>query len=176
MARWIAKCSPGLIAALSLAALFALDLDGGDAERAQEALQYRGVLRAADGQPIMGAHVIGVELWDAAHAGERLCSVSPQSIAVEHGQFSLALSGDCAYAFGRGRSAWADLVVDGERLSPRAQLLSPAPRKEERRDGAVAPAASDVTNPVTQPGSTEPAAAPSGEGDEPVLTGAAFRI
>ena len=170
MASLIVKGRPGVIAMLSIGALIAWDLHAtGGEERAQDALKYRGVLRAADGQPIMGAHVIGLELWDAAQAGARLCAVSPQAIEVERGQFSLELSGDCAHAFGRGRGAWADLVVDGERLLPRAQLVSPRPPRNEeleRKDGAVTPPANELTEPALQPHRVEPLtpAAASGDG------------
>jgi hypothetical protein len=115
-------------------------------ERKIDPLHYRGELRAADGQPIMGAHVIGVELWDAAEHGERLCVVQAQSIAVERGQFSLLLSDACPAALQRGRSVWADLEVDGERLSPRAQLGTPhgAAPDGTRSADTLAPAGSDT--------------------------------
>ena len=121
-------------------------------EPASAALHYLGELRAGDGLPVMGAHVIGVELWDAARDGARLCAVGAQAIEVDHGQFSLALSEDCAAAFGHGRAAWADLQVDGERLSPRAPLVTPhvqptKPRQDEpwaAPSDALQPAAADV--------------------------------
>lgn len=147
MARWIDKGSPAVIAALSLSALVMFELRAPEAP-VPEALRYRGELRASDGLPIMGAHVIGVELWDAAQEGERLCTVSPQAIEVDHGQFSLALTQDCADAFRRGRDAWADLQVDGEHLSPRAQLVSPRARPSKVQD---APAPSLPEDAAPQP-------------------------
>jgi hypothetical protein len=119
----INKSPPAVIVVLGIATLVALDWQSAP-ERVVEPLHYRGELRAADGQPIMGAHVIGVELWDAAERGKRLCSVQAQSIAVDRGQFKVLLSDACTGELARGRAAWADLEVDGERLSPRAQLMS----------------------------------------------------
>ena len=119
------KGHPAVIVVLGIGALVAWDVQSAS-ERKVEPLHYRGALRAADGQPIMGAHSIGIELWDSAEHGERLCAVQPQSIAVERGAFSLQLSEACAGALQHGRGAWADLEVDGERLLPRAQLLTPS--------------------------------------------------
>ena len=145
MSSTINKAHPVVIVVLGIGALLALDLQSAS-ERTVEPLHYRGELRAADGQPIMGAHVIGVELWDAAERGKRLCSVQAQSIAVERGQFSLLLSDACTGALARGRGAWADLEVDGERLSPRAQLLSPqAAGKDGARGNSVTPVGSDTS-------------------------------
>jgi hypothetical protein len=144
MTRMIDKVHPAVIVVLGIGALVALDLQSGS-ERKVEPLHYRGELRAADGQPIMGSHVIGVELWDSAERGERLCAVQAQPIAVERGAFNLLLSDACTGALQHGRGAWADLEVDGERLLPRAQLVKPhgvAPDSVQSGD-TVAPVGSD---------------------------------
>lgn len=162
MARIIDKAHPAVIVVLGISVLVALELQS-TSERKAEPLHYRGELRASDGRPIMGAHVIGVELWNAAEDGERLCAVQPQSISVDHGQFSLQLTDACAGALQRGRGAWADLQVDGERLLPRAQLMAAQISAQD----SPAPVVSEPTPVVPRAQGAEDPAAPSGGVSEP---------
>ncbi|MET0387603.1 MAG: hypothetical protein ABW321_16660 [Polyangiales bacterium] len=130
-------------AALSVAGLAAFELQAPTLARESDALKYVGVLHASNGEAVSGQHAIGIEVWDDASAGRRLCVIAPQAIEVSDGHFSLELSSACLGAVQHGTGLWTEVRIDGEHLLPRAALGSShvPPARDKQPTPAQQPAA-----------------------------------
>jgi hypothetical protein len=80
---------------------------------AAQALTYSGVLTDGAGNPLPGPKNIEVQLYDAATAGNMLCSVGPASVPLTAGAFQVALPGSCASAIHADPDVWVDVFVEG---------------------------------------------------------------
>lgn len=80
---------------------------------AAQALTYSGVLTDTAGNPLPGPKNILVQFYDAATAGNTLCTVGPASIPLTAGAFQVALPATCAAAVHAGPDIWVDVFVEG---------------------------------------------------------------
>jgi hypothetical protein len=82
-----------------------------------DVLTYTGYLEGADGQPLTSElSSIGLEVWDAAEAGERVCDTSVEGVAPQAGRFQLVLPAECVDAVKATPNLWVDVKVDGASL------------------------------------------------------------
>ena len=95
-------------------------------------ITYQGRLTDANGNPLDGTYNMYFDLYDAPTGGTYLWSSGFMSIDVDNGLFSVALSIDRSDF--DGQSLWLGVVVEGEALSPRQEIL-PAPYALSLRPG-----------------------------------------
>jgi hypothetical protein len=112
--RWGALVSVALVA--SLATLLAVRARAAGIPDA-DVLTYTGYLEGADGQPLTSElSSIGLEVWDAAEAGERVCDTSVEGVTPQAGRFQLVLPAECVDAVKATPNLWVDVKVEGASL------------------------------------------------------------
>jgi hypothetical protein len=97
------------------------------------AISYQGRLANASGAPLNGTYTMRFVVYNAAVAGTALWDSGNLSVAVDNGLFNVHLGVDQA-AF-NGQALWLSIIVNGETLSPRQEIL-PAPYALSVRPGA----------------------------------------
>ncbi|MFW5942752.1 MAG: hypothetical protein ACOCXI_13205 [Chloroflexota bacterium] len=96
-------------------------------------ISYQGRLAGADGAPLDGAYTMRFVIYDDPISGSSVWDSGDVSVTVEDGLFTTTLDVD-SQAFD-GQALWLSIVVEGEILSPRQELL-PAPYALGLRPGA----------------------------------------
>jgi hypothetical protein len=82
-----------------------------------DVLTYTGYLEGADGQPLTSElSSIGLEVWDAAQAGARVCDTSVEGVTPQAGRFQLVLPAECVDAVKATPDLWVDVKVEGASL------------------------------------------------------------
>jgi hypothetical protein len=94
---------------------------------------YQGRLTSATGTPLNGTYAMRFVVYDADVAGSALWDSGNLNIAVENGLFNVKLGVDVVDF--DGQALWLSIIVDGETLSPRQEIL-PAPYALSLRPGA----------------------------------------
>lgn len=94
---------------------------------------YQGRLTNPAGGPLSGTYTMRFVVYDDPVAGSALWDSGNLDVTVEDGLFNVQLGVDHADFDGQG--LWLSIIVDGETLSPRQQIL-PAPYALSVRPGA----------------------------------------
>lgn len=102
-------------------------------------INYQGRLTSPGGAPLNGTYTMRFLVYDADVGGSALWDSGDLNVSVENGLFNVKLGVDQADF--DGQALWLSIIVDGETLSPRQEIL-PAPYALSLRPGAdiVAPA------------------------------------
>lgn len=102
-------------------------------------INYQGRLTSPGGTPLNGTHAMRFIVYDADIAGSALWDSGNLNIDVDGGLFSVELGVDQSDF--NGQELWLSIIVEGETLSPRQEIL-PVPYALSLRPGAdiVAPA------------------------------------
>jgi hypothetical protein len=79
-------------------------------------LTYAGTLTDASGVPLTGSKNIQVQVWDAATAGNIVCSTASSAQTLAGGAFSVALPAACATGIHANPDLWSEVLVDGASL------------------------------------------------------------
>ncbi len=96
-------------------------------------INYQGRLTNPDGIPLTGTYTMRFVVYDASVAGSSLWDSGNLNISVEKGLFNVKLGVDQADF--DGRALWLSIIVGGQTLSPRQEIL-PAPYALSVRPGA----------------------------------------
>jgi len=96
-------------------------------------ISYQGRLTNAAGGPLSGTYTMRFVVYDDPGAGSALWDSGDLDVAVEDGLFNVKLGVDPADF--DGQALWLSIVVDGETLAPRQEIL-PAPYALSLRPGA----------------------------------------
>jgi hypothetical protein len=80
---------------------------------ATNAMTYSGLLTDTSGTPVTGPKNILVQFYDAATAGNTLCTIGPSPITLTDGNFRVALPDECTNAAHASPSVWVDVFIDG---------------------------------------------------------------
>ena len=96
-------------------------------------ISYQGRLTSPGGAPLNGTYTMRFVLYDTAVAGSALWDSGDMSVAVSGGLFTVILGVDQSDF--NGQAVWLNIIVDGETLSPRQEIL-PAPYALSLRPGA----------------------------------------
>jgi hypothetical protein len=96
-------------------------------------ISYQGRLTNPSGIPLNGTYTIRFVVYDNEVAGSALWDSGNLNIMVENGLFNVKLGVDQTDF--DGRALWVSVIVDGEVLSPRQEIL-PAPYALSLRPGA----------------------------------------
>lgn len=96
-------------------------------------ISYQGRLTNPGGAPLNGTYTMRFIVYDAAVAGASLWDSGNLNVAVANGLFNVKLGVDQADF--DGRALWLSIIVGGETLSPRQEIL-PAPYALSLRPGA----------------------------------------
>lgn len=99
-------------------------------------ISYQGRLANASGVALNGTYTMRFILYDANAGGSAVWDSGNLNIAVKNGLFHVKLGGgqtDSAHF--DGRALWLSIIVDGQTLSPRQEIL-PAPYALSLRPGA----------------------------------------
>lgn len=83
---------------------------------ATAALTYSGYLESPDGTPISSKVSVGIDVWNAATAGKKVCSVATTSITPVSGRFQVTLPDACTTAVGDNADLWLEATIDGTSL------------------------------------------------------------
>jgi hypothetical protein len=97
-------------------------------------ISYQGRLTDPDGTPLNGAYTMRFVVYNDSVAGAALWDSGNLNIAVENGLFNVKL-GVSQAAF-NGQALWLNIIVDGQTLSPRQEIM-PAPYALSLRPGAT---------------------------------------
>ncbi|MBE2197744.1 MAG: hypothetical protein IAE79_03975 [Anaerolinea sp.] len=97
-------------------------------------ISYQGRLTDPGGTPLNGAYTMRFVVYDADEAGTALWDSGNLNIGVEDGLFNVKLG--VAQADFNGQALWLSIIVDGQTLSPRQEIL-PAPYALSLRPGAA---------------------------------------
>ncbi len=97
-------------------------------------ISYQGQLLDAAGNPVSGSYTLRFELYAAATGGTALWQQTFSAVQVQNGLFSVQLTVDPDDL--DGSALWLEIIVNGEHLSPRQELLA-APYALTLRPGAV---------------------------------------
>jgi hypothetical protein len=82
-----------------------------------DVLTYTGYLEDPEGKPITTElSSVGIEVFDAAEAGKRVCDTSVESVTPVHGRFQLPLPEECLTAVKATANLWVDVKVEGASL------------------------------------------------------------
>jgi hypothetical protein len=95
-------------------------------------ISYQGRLTDPGGVPLDGTYTMRFVIYDNGVAGSSLWDSGNVNVAVEKGLFNVQLGVDQASFNGQG--LWLSIIVDGETLSPRQEIL-PAPYALSLRPG-----------------------------------------
>lgn len=96
-------------------------------------ISYQGRLTDSGGAPLNGDYTMRFIVYNDAAAGSALWDSGNLNITVENGLFNVKLGVDQADF--DGRALWLSIIVDGQTLSPRQEIL-PAPYALSLRPGA----------------------------------------
>ena len=96
-------------------------------------ISYQGRLTNSGGSPLDGTYTMRFIVYDDAVAGSALWDSGDLSVSVENGLFNVQLGVDPTHF--DGRALWVNIIVGGETLSPRQEIL-PAPYALGLRAGA----------------------------------------
>ena len=96
-------------------------------------ISYQGRLTNSGGAPLNGTYPMRFVVYDDEVAGSALWDSGDLSVTVEDGLFNVRLGVD--HADFDGQALWLSIIVDGETLSPRQEIL-PAPYALSLRPGA----------------------------------------
>ncbi|MAU01217.1 MAG: hypothetical protein CL608_29080 [Anaerolineaceae bacterium] len=96
-------------------------------------ISYQGRLTSPGGSPLNGSYTMRFVVYDAAVAGTALWDSGNMNVAVANGLFTVILGVDQSDF--NGQAVWLSIIVDGETLSPRQEIL-PAPYALSLRPGA----------------------------------------
>lgn len=94
---------------------------------------YQGRLTNPDGKPLNGTFTMRFIVYDDQIAGSAIWDSGDLDITVEDGLFNVKLA--LNQADFDGKALWLSIIVDGETLSPRQEIL-PAPYALSLRPGA----------------------------------------
>jgi len=83
---------------------------------AVSALTYSGYLESPDGTPLSNKVGVSIDVWNAASAGKKVCSVATTSITPVSGRFQVTLPDACTTAVGDNADLWLEVTVDGTSL------------------------------------------------------------
>jgi hypothetical protein len=90
---------------------------------AMNTLTYSGLLQDGSGTALTGMHQIQVGLWPMVSGGTSpLCQTASSPIMLDGGRFSVALPDTCVTGVQGSADVWAEVLVDGTPLAPRAKL------------------------------------------------------
>lgn len=96
-------------------------------------ISYQGRLTNASGAPLDGTYPMRFIVYNAAAGGSALWDSGTVNVAVNDALFSMKLGVDASDF--NGQALWLSIIVDGETLSPRQEIL-PAPYALSLRPGA----------------------------------------
>ena len=96
-------------------------------------ISYQGRLTTPGGVPLNGTYTMRFIVYDDAVAGSAMWDSGNMNITVENGLFAVKLNVDQADM--NGQALWVSIIVDGQTLSPRQEIL-PAPYALSLRPGA----------------------------------------
>lgn len=96
-------------------------------------ISYQGQLTGPDGAPLEGTHTMRFVVYDDELGGSAVWDSGSMNVTVTNGLFNTRLGVDSA-AF-NGQALWLSIIVEGEMLSPRQEIL-PAPYALSLRPGA----------------------------------------
>lgn len=96
-------------------------------------ISYQGRVTAAGGAPLDGTYPMRFILYNQEVAGSALWDSGTVNVPVDDGLFNVKLGVDQADF--NGQALWLTIIVDGETLSPRQEIL-PAPYALSLRPGA----------------------------------------
>lgn len=96
-------------------------------------ISYQGRITNPGGTPLNGNYIMRFVIYNAAVAGSALWDSGNMNVAVANGLFTVILGVDQADF--NGQAVWLSIIVDGETLSPRQEIL-PAPYALSLRPGA----------------------------------------
>ena len=96
-------------------------------------ITYQGQLSDSGGAPVTGTYSFRFEWYAAPTGGTPLWQQTMNSVPVQNGLFTVQL--DVQTSDMDGKALWLDITVNGQRLSPRQELL-PAPYAFTLRPGA----------------------------------------
>ena len=96
-------------------------------------ISYQGRLTNASGTPLDGTYAMRFIVYDDAVAGSALWDSGNLNIAVDNGLFNVKL--EVAQTDFDGQALWVSIIIEGETLSPRQEIL-PAPYALSLRPGA----------------------------------------
>lgn len=96
-------------------------------------ISYQGRLTSPGGTPLDGTYTMRFIVYDDATAGTALWDSGDRNVPVEDGLFTVQLGVDQADF--DGQALWLSIVINGETLSPRQEIL-PAPYALSLRPGA----------------------------------------
>lgn len=96
-------------------------------------ISYQGRLTSSGGTPLTGTYTMRFVVYNASVAGSALWDSGNMSISVQNGLFNVKLGVDQADF--NGQALWLSILVDGQTLSPRQEIL-PAPYALSLRPGA----------------------------------------
>ncbi|MBK8986212.1 MAG: hypothetical protein IPM39_09045 [Chloroflexi bacterium] len=97
-------------------------------------ISYQGRLTDPGGTPLNGAYTMRFVVYNASVAGSALWDSGNLNIAVANGLFNVKLG--VSQASFNGQALWLSIIVDGQTLSPRQEIL-PAPYALSLRPGAT---------------------------------------
>ena len=96
-------------------------------------INYQGQLTDPGGAPLDGTYKMRFIVYDAKQGGTVVWNSSNQDVQVQNGLFNVKLAVDQADF--DGQALWLSIIVEGETLSPRQEIL-PAPYALSLRPGA----------------------------------------
>jgi hypothetical protein len=96
-------------------------------------ISYQGRLTDAGGSSLDGTYAMRFVVYDDAVAGSALWDSGNLNVAVDRGRFTVQLG--VAQADFNGKALWLNIIIEGETLSPRQEIL-PAPYALSLRPGA----------------------------------------
>jgi hypothetical protein len=96
-------------------------------------INYQGRLTDPGGVPLNGPYTMRFIVYDAEAGGSAVYNSGNLNIQVQNGLFNVKL--DVGQADFNGQALWLGIVVDGETLTPRQEIL-PAPYAMSLRPGA----------------------------------------
>ena len=97
-------------------------------------ISYQGRLTDPGGTPLNGAYTMRFIVYNDSVAGSSLWDSGNLNIVVENGLFNVKLG--VSQASFNGQALWLSIIVDGQTLSPRQEIL-PAPYALSLRPGAT---------------------------------------
>lgn len=97
-------------------------------------ISYQGRLTDSGGTPLNGTYTMRFVVYNASVAGSALWDSGNLNIAVENGLFKVKLG--VSQTDFNGQALWLSIIVDGQTLSPRQEIL-PAPYALSLRPGAT---------------------------------------
>jgi hypothetical protein len=131
----IAMMVVGLVAVfLAAGGVIASPLTGVGDPPVESKVNYQGQLTDSAGNPMNGAYDMEFRFYDSATDGSQVGSnITENDVAVTNGLFNVKL--DVNQADFDGQGLWLEVIVEGEMLSPRQEIL-PVPYALSLKPGA----------------------------------------